>query len=278
MQTQNRKLKLELKELIKPFIEDINNFERYRIIYDFFERLSKDKKLKEIIKELKIETKTKQKSVLKKDGLFLCLKNNDLKISSNLWLCYLSLNFIYKALNKYQKTQDKKEKLKLEKYLDDIMSNYQNKQIFELSLWAISNHIFDLLDKEIFLNQAQNEIKEKLPLYFDEIKSLLFIQGEKIPIQIYSKPTDAHKVLKYILIDNANNLDDDFYYSEISENEFGDLDYKKSQRNWERLYYACRNIQSKIKKCTKNSVDNFLIFNSGTQGKVSINSQYLPHK
>jgi len=277
---QNKKLKLELKELIKPFTDDINNFKRHRIIYEFLERLNKEKKLKKVIKELKTETKIKQKSVLTKDGFFYCLKTKklneiDLKISANLWLCYSSLATIHKALKKYKKVEDKKEKLKLEKYLDDVMSNYQNKQIFELSLWAISNHIFDLLDKEIFLSC---EKIDKNILRFDEVKSLLFILDYKIKISERDKITNAHKVLKYIFIDNANNLNDDFHYSEIAENEFENLEHKKEQRSWQRYYDTCLDIQNKISKHTKNNVDNFLIFNTGSSGRVKINSKYLPFK
>ena len=160
--TQNQKLKVELKELIKPFNDDINNFERYRIIYDFLSRLSKDKKLRKIIKELKTEAQTKQKSVLLKDGFFNYPKEEDLKISSNLWLCYLSLTSIYEALKKYQKASNKKEKIKLEKYLDEVMSNYKNKQMLDLSLWAVSHYIFDLLDKEMILNLVEKTDKNSM--------------------------------------------------------------------------------------------------------------------
>ncbi len=273
---QNQKLKIELKELIKPFGGDINNFERYRIIYDFLSRLSKDKKLKELIEELKKEAQTKQKSVLLKDGFFNCLKKEDLKISSNLWVCYLSLSSMYQALKKYQKASNKKEKLRLEKYLDNVMSDYQNKQMLDLSLWAVSHYIFDLLDKEMILNLVEKN--DKNVLYFDEAKSFLFVAGYKIPIAKNDKTTNAHKILKYIFRDNANNLNSEFFYSEIAEDEFEDLEYRQAKNSWRRYYCMCQELERKIKKHSNNIVDNFLVFNTGSNGRIKISPAYLTDK
>ena len=82
-------------------------------------------------------------------------------------------------------------------------------------------------------------------------------------------------ILKYIFIDNKDNLNDEFYYSEIAEDEFGDLEYKQDKNSWKRYSEMCRYINSMIEEQTNKKVKKFLIYNTGKQGRVKINKKFL---
>lgn len=204
-------------------------------------------------------------------GFFHFFKEGETELSANLQLCYSLLQAIYQSMQKFRQLKIRTE---TEYVLDGLISDFSNRQILGFSLWALSNYIFDCLDKEIFLSSAPQ--KDNATLRFDEARSLLFIAGHKIPIAERDKITNAHKILKYIFIDNADNLDGEFYYSEIAEDEFGDFDYGKNEMSWRRYYDACLKIEAKIMRHAKSNVNNLLIFSAGIQGRIKINSVYLP--
>jgi len=126
-------------------------------------------------------------------------------------------------------------------------------------------------NKQKTIITKKNIIENKL--YFDEEKSILHLQGFKIPIAIQDRITNAHKILNHIFITNKDNLNDEFYYAEIAEKEFGEPDYK---RNWRMFHTACQEIQEKIRRTTRNEIEDFLDFNSSKRGRVKINPKYLP--
>src|SRR3989339_541598 len=101
------------------------------------------------------------------------------------------------------------------------------------------------------------------------------VTDEKVLINIQDKITNAHKILKYIFIDNKKNLEDDFFYSEIAEDEFQDTEYKSNQKAWETYHIACRYINKKVMEQTNNKITDFLIYNTGKTGKVKLNKIYL---
>jgi hypothetical protein len=111
--------------------------------------------------------------------------------------------------------------------------------------------------------------------WFDEKRSILYIKGEKIPINLQDKITNAHKILKHIFITNKGNLKDDFFYSEIAFDEFEDLEYKQDKKSWKKYFIACEKIKEKIVENTKNKIDNFLIYNTGQKGRIKINFEYF---
>ena len=83
------------------------------------------------------------------------------------------------------------------------------------------------------------------------------------------------KDIKNKIIDNKKNLEDDFFYSEIAENEFNELDYKERKNNWRTYFRACQDINDKILNQTNELVKDFLKFNTGKKGNASINKKYL---
>jgi hypothetical protein len=127
------------------------------------------------------------------------------------------------------------------------------------------------LDKKCFLCDDKTDNKT----YFDEKKSILFIKGQKIYINKQERMTNAHKILKYIFIDNKDNLKDNFFYSEIAEDEFGELEYKERKNNWKKYNRTCQYINDKIREQTNNTIVEFLKYNTGSKGKVKINKKYL---
>ncbi|MFH1641769.1 MAG: hypothetical protein ABIC04_02625 [Nanoarchaeota archaeon] len=143
--------------------------------------------------------------------------------------------------------------------------------MFDLSFKVVNGEMFERMDQDCFINNDERENKT----WFDEENSILYIQGKSVKINKVKRVTNPHKILKYIFIDNKNNLDDEFFYSEIAENEFGDCDYATKQDSWERYRAGCREIQRKISKQTKGEINNFLIFRTGKQGSVKINKKYL---
>jgi hypothetical protein len=103
----------------------------------------------------------------------------------------------------------------------------------------------------------------------------LFVRGEKIAINKQAKTTNAHKVLKYIFVTNKDNLDDDFFYSEIAEDEFEDTEYTLDNESWRKYHVACQVVNKKVADHTKGEIKDFLVFNTGIKGKVKLNKKYL---
>jgi len=68
--------------------------------------------------------------------------------------------------------------------------------------------------------------------------------------------------MKYIFIDNKDNLNDEFYYSEIAKAVGDDKDIEK-QKNWSKYRTALKDLNSKI-------CDDFFIYNSSKEGYVKI--------
>ena len=271
---QNSKLRGDLKKFVKLFDENTHDFGYYLIIYDFLEYLDKVSELKKKIRKLKKETKALKKSV-SINGLFLLLEKPeyDISILNDIGSSYLLLDIARDNLNNFK---NKKSKTSVELRLNKTMQSKRSKGVFGLALSTICNHCFDLLDKESFLGLADKVNSDDL--WFSEEKSLLFVQGYKITVSRHDKITNIHKIMKYVFIANAGNLDDDFFYSEIAMDEFEDLEYTKDKMSWKKYYDACFRFQAKVTKCTSGKINNLFIFNSGQQGRVKINPKYLPHK
>ena len=83
-----------------------------------------------------------------------------------------------------------------------------------LSFKVVNSNVFDKLDRQCFYSEDK---PKKGKTYFDQKRSILYIKGQKVLINIQNKITNTHKILKYIFIDNKKNLKDDFFYSEIAE-------------------------------------------------------------
>jgi predicted RNA-binding protein with RPS1 domain len=121
----------------------------------------------------------------------------------------------------------------------------------------------DKLYKKIlpFLNK-----EEKRDFGFDLDKSILYFQETEIHISLKNDKTNAHYILKHIF--NSDDLDQQFSFSEIAEDEF-----TEDNNNWRKYYRACEDISKKVYKITK--IDDFLEFSTGKTGWVRISKKYL---
>ena len=159
------------------------------------------------------------------------------------------------------------------KEFDDLcrlFSKPYSKDSLKLSFKVINSNIFEQLDQKSFFSEDDGAKKT----YFDQKRSILWLKGQKVPIGKQNKIGNAHKLLKYIFIDNKDNLDDDFFYSEIAEDEFDDFDeYKENRRRWKRYHNICFEVNKKIEDSLK--IKDFLIFNTERKGKVKFNKKYL---
>lgn len=112
-------------------------------------------------------------------------------------------------------------------------------------------------------------------LRFDKDRSLLIINGYEVKISTRDQKTVAHDILEYIFIDHEKNLGDEFFYSEIAFDKFGDEKYTSNQTAWRKYHAACMDIQDKIRKASTDQIKDFLIYNASQKGRVKINEKYL---
>lgn len=258
-------------ELTRLFCIERNIFQKFVIVYKYIRLLNKDPLTREILQKMFDET-AKVMGKLDNEGLdekeFLNVKG-EVIYTNDFWMYYSNLEVIHGKMKELKQCQisDKKEFDNLCR----LFSKPYSKEMLELSFKVINSNVFDLLDRECFLKDE--EIRNKT--WFDEEKSILYINGEAVKIGGKLKISNQHKILKHIFVNNRNNLSDDFFYSEMAEDEFGDLEYGKNRSSWKRYYDACGQIRLKIMKNTENKIRNFLVFTSGQDGKVSINREYI---
>ena len=189
--------------------------------------------------------------------------------TNDFWMYYSNLEVIHGKMKTIKKCKVC-DKTKFDGLCRLFSKPYSN-EMLELSFKVINSNVFNQLDQKSFFNEDKQSDKT----WFDEKKSILYTKGQKIMVNRQDKITNAHKILKYIFIDNKKNLEDDFFYSEIAENEFNELDYKERKNNWRTYFRACQDINDKILNQTNELVKDFLEFNTGKKGKASINKKYL---
>lgn len=266
-----QKIKQKMLELTRLFCIERNIFQRFVIVYRYIRLLNKDPLTQEILQKMFDDT-AKIMGKLHKDGMdedeFLDVKG-EVIYTNDFWIYYSNLEVIHGKMNKIKECKIC-EKDNFEN-LSRLYSKPYSKEMLELSFKVINSNIFDQLDKKCFLCDDKKDNKT----YFDEKKSILFIKGQKVYINKQERMTNAHKILKYIFIDNKNNLKDNFFYSEIAEDEFGELEYKERRNNWKKYNRTCQYINDKIREQTNNTIIEFLKYNTGSKGKVKINKKYL---
>ena len=265
------KIKQKMLELTQLFCIERNIFQRFVIVYRYIRLLNKDPLTQEILQKMFDDT-AKVMGKLHKDGMdeeeFLDVKG-EVIYTNDFWMYYSNLEVIHGKMKKIKECK-LCDKGKFDN-LSRLYSKPYSKEMLELSFKVINSNVFDQLDQKCFLDEEKKDGKT----YFDEKKSVLFIKGQKVLINRQDKITNAHKILKYIFIDNKKNLQDDFFFSEIAEDEFNELDYKERKNNWRTYFRACQDINDKILNQTNELVKEFLIFNTGRKGKVSVNKKYL---
>lgn len=263
------KIKEKMLEFTRLFSIETSIFQRFVIVYKYIYFLNSDPIAKGIMQKLFDETakaigKENNDKQMDEDE-FINIKGKAL-FSREFWIYYTNLEVIHKRMKKMKDVNipDDKEFNNLYK----LFSKPYSKQMLELSFTVVNSEVFERLDKDCFFKQ---EKKEKL--FFDDKRSILYLKGLRIRISKQDKRTNAHKILHHIFITNRKNIKDDFFYSEIAEDEFGELDYKSRKNNWKKYHNTCFELNKKIEKATK--LKNFLKYNTGKKGKVKINCKYL---
>lgn len=265
-------VKEKMLELTRLFCVERNIFQKFVIIYKYITFIDKDPITQGILQRIFDDTAKamgKAGDSLNEDR-FLNVESEVIH-TNEFWVYYSNLKIIHSRMKKlkgckvYEETDFNN--------LCRLFSRPYSAESLKLSFKVVNINIFDHLDQDSFLEEDEEEDDKKT--WFDDKKSILYIKGLKIAIAKQNKETNAHKILKYIFVDNKDNLDDDFFYSEIAADEFGDMEYKADKNSWRKYFYACEEIQNKIIKTTKGGVDNFLIFNTGQKGKLKLNSEHL---
>ena len=269
MINQARNIKEKMNEFARLFSIEANIFQRFVIVYKYIRFLNSDPLIKNILQDIFDNTAKVIGSPdeLLNEDKFLDVEGQML-FSHEFWIYYKNLEIIYGKMKK-MKACCLKEKDDFNS-LCNLFSKPYSKQMLELSFKVINSEIFDQLDQKVFITSENKDEKT----YFDENKSILFIKGKKVHISKQNKITNAHKILKYIFIDNKDNLKDDFFYAEIAEDEFGELDYVNRKNNFRKYMRACEDINNKIMKQNKTIIQ-FLKFDSNCKGKIKVDKKYI---
>ena len=265
------KIKGKMLEFTRLFCLETSIFQRFVIIYKYIYFLHSDPLAKNIMQGIfddHIKLMGENSDDYGDEDEFLKIKGEVL-FSKEFWTYYSNLELVHKKMKKLKKccVRDKDD-------FDDfckLFSKPYSKQMLELSFEVVNSEVFERLDKECFFTCDDESNKT----YFDDKNSVLYVQGVKVKINKQDKITNAHKILNHIFITNKDNIKDDFYYAEIAEDEFHELDYKSRKNNWKKYNRACEYINLLVKQQTGEKITNFLEFNTGNKGKIKINKKYI---
>ncbi|QQG52187.1 MAG: hypothetical protein HY931_02450 [Candidatus Falkowbacteria bacterium] len=266
MNLTSEKIKETLTQLTELFHLEKNIFQKFVIIHKYVDFLNKTPITKEALQTIFDD------SAATMGDIYENLPNKEARNKirgKKFWMYYSDLEMIHDIMGEF-KVGKTSERTEFDNLCQDFSEPY-SEEILELAFKVVNCHVFNRLDQESFLNEKKKDGKT----WFDEKNSILYIKGERVMINNHDKITNAHKILNYIFTTNKDNLEDDFFYSEIAFEEFEDMEYKEDKCAWRKYFTACQEIKNKIIKCTKNKVDNFLLFNSGQKGRVKINFEYL---
>lgn len=263
-------IKEKMLEFTRLFSIETNVFQRFVIVYKYFRFLNRDPLVKNVLQKIFDETAKlvgEPEEDMNEDR-FLDVKSEAI-YSKGFWIYYTNLEVIHGKMKRLQKCH-LADKAELEK-LSKLFSKPYSKKMLELSFEVVNSEVFNRLDQESFCEDDEHEGET----YFNEDKSVLYVTGRKVLINKQDKITNAHKVLRYMFVSNKDNLTDDFYYSEMADTEFGELDYNRNPKAWERYRDTCKYINKLVQEQTDNVVKGFLMYNTGQKGRVKINKKYL---
>lgn len=269
MQLRAQTIKEKMSEFARLFSIERNIFQRFVIAYKYFTYLNTEPTVKDILQKIFDDTaKVMGEPENMDEDKFLDVKGEAL-YSNSFWMYYTNLEIIHGKMKKLKKCHidDKTDCDNLKK----LFSKPYSKKMFELSFEVVNMEIFNRLDQEVFCEDDERENET----YFDEKRKELYIKGVKVVISKHDKITNMEKILHHIFVANKKNTGDDFYYAEIADEEFGELDYNGNPNAWEKYRVACRELQHKIKEQTVGKIKDFLVFNTGKQGRVKVNKKYL---
>jgi hypothetical protein len=264
------KIKEKMLEFTQLFCLETSKFQRFVIIYKYVYFLNSDPVAKGVMQKIFEDTAKvigEDRDRAMDEDKFVNIKGKAL-FSREFWIYYTNLEVIHGKMKNIRKCciTDNKEFDNLYK----LFSKPYSKQMLELSFKVVNSEVFDRLDKECFLNDNDEDNKTS----FDDKKGVLYVRGVSVEINKQNKITNAHKILRHIFITNRDNIEDDFFYAEIAEDEFHELDYKNRKNNWRKYLRACEDVNNKVKEQNK-EVKHFLKFSSGIKGKVKVNKKYF---
>lgn len=263
-----RAVKAEMLKFTRHFSIEKNVFQRFVIVHKYVLYIQNEPLAKSALQKVFEDISPAIPQNENRDtGEYLPDYQDEILASREFWTYYSNLEVIHAKMEKLKQCRinEKEEFQNLHNLFSKPYSNF----MLELSFKVVNSEIFDRLDQETFF--TGDKLKEKT--FFDEEKSVLHIKGKKILINKQNKVTNAHKILRHVFITNSSNTEDDFYYSEIAEDEFHELDYKSRKNNWRKYYTACEIINDKIEKET--GIKDFLTYSSGSTGKIHLNKRYL---
>jgi hypothetical protein len=261
-----KELKIKLAKLAKDFSDEENIFQRSLTIFKFIGILQKNKDTKKTLDSLLSETnKEIDYNKLSDEDDLLCEKAG---IDCDFWVCYGALDKVHTLITKFKDTQDKRY---ADRAVKMITASYYP-EIYRICFKMVAGCLLEKMATDYLLANKKDKDDKA---YFDSQRSILHVKGFKILITQRGQENNAHKILKYIFKDNKDNLKDNFFFSEIAEDVFEDLEYKDDKNSWKKYHRACELINEKIIKGTKNAVDKFLIFNTGQKGFLKLNSEYV---
>jgi hypothetical protein len=269
MKNQEMQIAEKLSTYIESFKSEANSLKKVIIIHDYVEYVKNNDKLSKLLKDIITRSENNVDKILKKEIEGLTLKelgykNGQFVADDIVWILFCFFLMIYKKMKDYKEI-DKDGQKEIEKWLGEEVVRPDILIVVQTFFIILHQYILTLLNKEIFLSGHSSKI------FFDELHSILYFFGEPVKISKQDdRNTVAHQILKYIFIDNKDNLHDDFFYSEMHELMFDDEKYKP-----EKYYIACRDIQEKIRAKTAKKIEDFLVFNTGKKGKVKLNKIYL---
>lgn len=270
MGQKTENLKNKMREFTRLFTIEVGVFDKLVIIYKYFRLLDTNPLAKDILQKIFDDT-IKLQGIIEnefqdKEDFFDI--DGEAIFTRDFWLYYANMENIHRRMKKLKdcKLSDREEyedlcRLFSKPYSDDML---------ELSFKVINSKVFEKISHEDFIEEDENE-----KIHFDEKRSVLHVKGMRVKISKQDKITNAHKILKYILVSNNDNLEDDFYYSEIAFDEFGDLEYSKDPKAWERYHDACKYINKIVQDQTDGKVEDLLIYNTGKQGRVRLNKKFI---
>jgi hypothetical protein len=265
MPSNVKELRAELKDLSSSFFEEDNVFRKSIIVFNFVETIIKNKEAKKSFDSLVAEAAEEINSA--EIGNEENILKTRLCCGTRFWRNFADLDAVHSIMKKMRKDKDRRAL----KELDNIICKPYSINLFKTAFQIVGGCILEKMEQEEFLKWTDKSNKT----WFDEKRSILYVKGEEIIINNQDKITNAHKILRHIFITNKDNLKDDFFYSEMAFDEFEDMEYKQDKDGWRKYFIACRDINLKIQKQTKNKISDFLNFNYGKRAKVKINEAYL---
>lgn len=267
-------MKKQLEIIIKRFQNSKTSLESYQAISDFVEIIiSIPKFIAQVEKEGEIIYNAK--IALNKDKGDYSKEHNERRSRKSKALHQLdpifplrNLHSVYKGI-KTENIANSSGWLFSDFNPDDPMPEYDKKE-YQSFLDKLYKKVIPFL--EVKKEEKKNELKIKS---YDEKTRTLIIGDIKILIAKNEGNNNAHEIMTYIFIDNKNNLNDKFYYSEIADKRF-EADYNSENKYAPQMYSgACKRINDIIKDVTSGQTKELLIFNYSTKGHIQVNSKYV---